>query len=83
MGKDTTRRAAAGSRLRVNPVACDGIGICAYLAPDLVRLDSWGFPMLSGDALTPREQRQARRAMSGCPHRALFLTDPTPPDPPP
>lgn len=61
-------------RLRLDPVACDGVGICAHLAPDLVRLDPWGFPILPEGELGRREARAARRAASSCPHRALFLT---------
>ena len=62
-------------RVRLDPVACDGVGICAHLAPGVVRLDPWGFPILPAGELTRRETRQARRAASGCPHRALFLTE--------
>ena len=61
-------------RLRVDPVACDGVGICAHLAPDLVRLDPWGYPIVPEGDLTTRETRQGRRAASGCPRRALFLS---------
>ena len=38
-------------QLRVNPAACDGVGICAHLAADLIRVDTWGFPIVSGEAL--------------------------------
>jgi ferredoxin len=65
-------------RLVVDPVACDGIGMCAHLAPDLVRVDSWGFPIIAADPLTPREQRQAKKAVAGCPRNALLLADVVP-----
>ena len=34
----------AGLRLKVDPIACDGHGLCAELLPELVTLDDWGFP---------------------------------------
>lgn len=59
--------------LRVNPIACDGIGICAHLAPDLVRLDSWGFAILAGGPLEADDERRAGLAVTACPRRALFI----------
>lgn len=64
-------------RLRLDPVACDGVGICAHLAPDVVTLDSWGYPLLPTQPLSPSRQRQAARAVTGCPRSALFLDWPT------
>ena len=64
----------AAARLVVDPVACDGIGMCAHLAPDLVSADSWGYPIIAGDPLTQREERQARKAVASCPRNALLLT---------
>lgn len=59
--------------LRVDPVACDGVGICAHLAADVVRLDTWGYPMLPSEPLSEQARRQAVRAINGCPRSALFL----------
>ena len=59
--------------LLVNPVACDGIGMCTQLAPDVVTTDSWGFPVVLRGDLTDDETRQAKRAVAGCPKRALLL----------
>ena len=36
------------SRLRVNPIACDGHGLCAELFPERVSLDDWGYPIIDG-----------------------------------
>ncbi len=63
----------AGGRLRVDPVACQGIGMCAHLADGLVRLDSWGFPVVPDRTLSDPERRRAHRAVAGCPRRALEL----------
>jgi ferredoxin len=60
-------------RLQVNIVACDGVGICAHLAPDVVRVDSWGFPIVSDQPLRATTERQARAAVTACPRRALFI----------
>lgn len=59
--------------LRVDPIRCDGVGICAHLAPDLITIDRWGFPIFPRRALTPEETEQARRAVRGCPMQALIL----------
>jgi ferredoxin len=74
-----SRRAhGAHLRLRVDIVACEGVGICGHLAPDLVRVDSWGFPILDDSPLTVSAERQARAAVRACPRRALFLADARP-----
>ncbi|CAN5429489.1 N/A [soil metagenome] len=67
------RRSAEPRWLRIDPVACDGIGICSHLAPDVVRLDSWGFPILPDHALRPADRRAAEKAVTGCPRKALFI----------
>lgn len=59
--------------LRVNPVLCDGVGTCAQLAPDVIEIDHWGFPLFPRRPLTKDEQAQAVRAVQGCPRRALLL----------
>ena len=61
------------ARLRVDPVACDGRGLCAELLPELITLDEWGYPIVA-DQPVPRElRREARRAVSNCPALALAL----------
>jgi ferredoxin len=59
----------------VDPVACDGVGICAHLAPDLIRSDSWGYPVVTGRPGSPAQVRQAARAAAACPRKALLLVD--------
>lgn len=70
------RTGTAGPRLRVDPVACDGIGMCAHVAPRLIGVDSWGYPMPASHHLSRREARTAAAAVSCCPRRALFLETP-------
>jgi ferredoxin len=60
-------------KLRVNPITCEGHGLCAELLPELIRLDDWGYPILD-DAEVPREfEAHARRAVAACPTLALAL----------
>ena len=83
MTGDAARAAAPGTaatgapspRLRVDPVACDGIGVCAHAAPGLVDLDRWGYPLLPRRSLAPAELAAARAAARACPRRALWLQD--------
>lgn len=68
-----SRPGTAAVRLRVDPVACDGIGMCAHLADRLVRLDSWGYPIVPDRGLRENELRAAEKAVAGCPRKALDL----------
>jgi len=60
-------------RLRVNPIACDGSGLCAELLPEMIQLDEWGYPILDAEPVPPEHEGNARRAVSACPKLALFL----------
>ena len=72
MAPDAARTGPA-TRLRVDPVACDGIGLCALVAPRLITLDRWGYPVLAAGAAEAQEAA-ARRAVAACPRRALWLS---------
>jgi len=60
-------------RLRVNPIACSGHGVCAELLPELVTLDEWGYPVVADQPVPGRLTRQARRTVTDCPALALVL----------
>lgn len=60
-------------RLRVNPLACTGHGICAELFPEGIDTDEWGYPILSPAAIPDRLLPLARRAVADCPTLALAL----------
>jgi ferredoxin len=64
-------------RLLVNPVACEAVGLCAHLAPDLVVLDRWGYPITSDEPVRAERLLDARRAVKGCPRQALMLSSVT------
>jgi len=59
--------------LRVNPIACDGHGMCAELLPELIELDPWGYPILVSPAVPPALLDHARRAAAACPTLALLV----------
>jgi ferredoxin len=61
--------------LRVNPIACDAHGLCAELLPELIELDEWGFPVVSGEPVPRQLQKHARRAVAACPALALLLEE--------
>jgi ferredoxin len=62
-------------RVRVNPAACTGHGLCAELLPELITLDEWGYPLLDGAPVPAALTRQARRAVRDCPALALMFSD--------
>jgi ferredoxin len=59
--------------VRVNPIACDGSGLCAELLPERIRLDEWGYPIVDPRPLTPELRDHAERAVDACPTLALLL----------
>ena len=63
------------TKLRVNPIACSGHGLCAELLPELITLDEWGYPVVADQGVPARLTRQARRAVTDCPALALLLSD--------
>jgi len=64
---------AGAVRLRVDPIACDGRGLCAEMLPELITLDDWGFPVISGDAVPGGLLEDARETVRACPRLALRL----------
>jgi ferredoxin len=61
------------ARLRVDPIACDGRGLCAEILPELIALDDWGFPVIGGDDVPEGLLQEAREAVRLCPRLALWL----------
>ncbi len=67
----------SNARLSINPVACDGRGLCAEVAPELITLDDWGFPILLANGIVPPKwEVHAREAVRLCPKLALRLDVP-------
>jgi ferredoxin len=67
----------AGTRLRVDPIACQGRGLCAEILPELITLDDWGFPIIRDAAVPDRLTGEAREAVRVCPKLALRLEGPS------
>lgn len=61
--------------LRVDPIACAGIGICAHVAASLIAVDSWGFPIVPTYPLDDEAARKARLAVASCPRAALSVVE--------
>jgi ferredoxin len=61
--------------LRVDPIACDGHGLCSELFPERVSLDDWGYPIVDSTPVAGTLERVGRRAIRQCPTRALSWTD--------
>ena len=66
-------------RLRVNPITCDGHGVCAELLPEVIGMDPWGYPMVSAGPVPAELVAHARMAAAACPTLALLI-DKAPPD---
>lgn len=62
-------------RLRVNPIMCEGHGLCVELLPELIRLDDWGYPVLEVPEVPDDLLGLARRAADACPTLALLLDE--------
>ena len=60
-------------RLRVDPIACDGRGLCAEILPELIALDDWGFPVIRGGDVPEGLLEEAQEAVRLCPKLALWL----------
>ena len=59
--------------LRLNPIRCDGYGICAGVLPERISLDEWGYPLIDASPIEEDLVAQARRAVDACPVLALSL----------
>ena len=66
-GARTPGAVAMTFRLVLDPIACDGHGICAELFPEGIRLDDWGYPILVAGDVPPAWRAHARRAADRVP----------------
>jgi ferredoxin len=60
-------------QLAVDRIKCDGRGLCAELLPELIRLDDWGYPIVTPGPVPDHLMAHAQRAVDGCPVLALAL----------
>jgi ferredoxin len=61
--------------MRVNPIACRAHGMCGELLPELIRMDPWGYPILSESVVPAELVDHARRAAGACPTLALLVEE--------
>ena len=57
--------------VRVNPIDCEGHGLCAELFPERIRLDDWGYPIIDPKPIPHSLEQHMRRAIAACPTLAL------------
>ena len=57
----------------VDRIKCDGRGLCAEILPELIRLDSWGYPIITPGPIPQQLIALAERAVDDCPTLALAL----------
>ncbi len=69
----TDRLDPAQVRLTVDPITCDGRGLCAELLPEWIELDDWGYPIVRDQPEDDVTEQTARRAIAACPTLALRL----------
>ena len=61
------------NHLVVDRIKCDGRGMCAELLPELIRLDDWGYPILTPGPIPHQLMPLAQRAVDECPVLALAI----------
>lgn len=66
---------SAARRLRVDWPACKANGVCAGVLPELIRLDEWGYPIVSVKPVPEAVTKDAQRAVDQCPTQALRLVE--------
>jgi ferredoxin len=59
--------------LAVDRIKCDGRGLCAELLPEVIRLDSWGYPIIAPGPIPEHLLGLAQRAVDDCPVLAIAL----------
>jgi ferredoxin len=62
-------------RIVVDPIMCDGHGLCAELFPERIHLDPWGYPIIDDKEIPLPLREHAQRAVASCPRLALHLVE--------
>jgi ferredoxin len=72
----TARTSRRGPVLQVDPIACDGRGLCADMLPELISLDDWGYPLIASAEVPGQLRADAEATVRACPKLALRLKYP-------
>ena len=59
--------------LAIDRIKCDGRGLCAEILPERIRLDSWGYPIVTPGPVPGHLLGLAQRAVDDCPVLAIAL----------
>ncbi|GAA4987718.1 ferredoxin [Yinghuangia aomiensis] len=63
-------------KAHVDATRCQGMGVCAELAPAVFLLDDWGFASTADGGAIPAEHEPAvRDAAARCPEKAILLVE--------
>lgn len=62
-------------RARVNPILCQGYGICAEILPELFHRDEWGYAQAHARDVQADERQALDRAVAECPVKAIRLIE--------
>jgi ferredoxin len=61
--------------LVIDPIACDGRGVCAEVLPERVELDPWGYPVIEDTEIPPALDDHVVRAVRACPRQAVHVVE--------
>ncbi|ACY96345.1 NADH-quinone oxidoreductase subunit NuoF family protein [Thermomonospora curvata] len=61
------------SKFAIDWSRCEGHGLCAYLVPELIQLDRYGFPVVLDAEIPGWMETDAQRAVAMCPALALRM----------
>ncbi|MEY9888224.1 ferredoxin [Catenulispora sp. MAP12-49] len=59
--------------LRVDPIKCEGHGLCSEAFPEMITADPWNYPVLAPGPVPPHLIHHAEHAVKVCPVLALRL----------
>ena len=57
----------------IDRTKCDGHRLCAELFPERIRLDDWGYPIITPGSIPATLMPHAQKAVDTCPVLALAL----------
>ncbi|HET6241782.1 MAG TPA: ferredoxin [Arthrobacter sp.] len=62
-------------KVRVDPAKCNGYALCNRLAPEIFKLDEWGYAFADGGEVDPDYEDRVREAVKVCPQNAILIEE--------